>query len=46
MIADAGGGYFEPKQRPKRIRLHFSTGPDTRPLHKAPHCIFRCFRAK
>jgi predicted RNase H-like HicB family nuclease len=24
MIADAVGGYFEPKQRPKRIRLHFS----------------------
>jgi len=24
MIADAVGGYFEPQQRPKRIRLHFS----------------------
>ena len=27
MIADAVGGYFEPKQRPKRIRLHFSHDP-------------------
>ena len=27
MIADAVGGYFEPKERPKRIRLHFSTDP-------------------
>ena len=27
MIADAVGGYFEPKQRPKRIRLHFSQDP-------------------
>jgi hypothetical protein len=25
MIADAIGGYFEPKQRPKRIRLHWMT---------------------
>jgi predicted RNase H-like HicB family nuclease len=25
MIADAVGGYFEPKQRPKRIRLHWMT---------------------
>ena len=22
-VADAVGGYFEPKRRPKRIRLHF-----------------------
>jgi hypothetical protein len=27
MIADAVGGYFEPKQRPKRIRLHFCKDP-------------------
>jgi predicted RNase H-like HicB family nuclease len=27
MIADAVGGYFEPKQRPRRIRLHFSQDP-------------------
>ena len=27
MIADAVGGDFEPKQRPKRIRLHFSKDP-------------------
>jgi hypothetical protein len=27
MSADAVGGYFEPKQRPKRIRLHFSQDP-------------------
>ena len=27
MIADAVGGYFGPKQRPKRIRLHFSQDP-------------------
>jgi predicted RNase H-like HicB family nuclease len=27
MIADAVGGCFEPKQRPKRIRLHFSHDP-------------------
>lgn len=27
MIADAVGGYFERKQRPKRIRLHFSQDP-------------------
>jgi predicted RNase H-like HicB family nuclease len=27
MIADAVGGYFEPKERPKRIRLHFSQDP-------------------
>jgi predicted RNase H-like HicB family nuclease len=27
MITDAVGGYFEPKQRPKRIRLHFSQDP-------------------
>jgi hypothetical protein len=26
-IADAVGGYFEPKERPKRIRLHFSKDP-------------------
>ena len=27
MITDAVGGYFKPKQRPKRIRLHFSKDP-------------------
>jgi predicted RNase H-like HicB family nuclease len=27
MIADAVSGYFEPKQRPRRIRLHFSQDP-------------------
>ena len=27
MIADAVGGYFEPKQRPKHVRLHFSQDP-------------------
>jgi predicted RNase H-like HicB family nuclease len=27
MLADAVGGYFEPKQRPRRIRLHFSQDP-------------------
>jgi predicted RNase H-like HicB family nuclease len=27
MLADAVGGYFEPKQRPKRTRLHFSQDP-------------------
>jgi predicted RNase H-like HicB family nuclease len=27
MIADAVGGYFEPEERPKRIRLHFSQDP-------------------
>lgn len=27
MITDAVGGYFEPKDRPKRIRLHFSQDP-------------------
>ena len=27
MITDAVGGYFEPKERPKRIRLHFSKDP-------------------
>jgi len=27
MITDAVGGYFEPKERPKRIRLHFSQDP-------------------
>ncbi|MGO8764658.1 MAG: 2-oxoisovalerate dehydrogenase [Limisphaerales bacterium] len=27
MIADAVGGYFEPDERPKRVRLHFSKDP-------------------
>jgi predicted RNase H-like HicB family nuclease len=27
MITDAVGGYFEPHERPKRIRLHFSKDP-------------------
>lgn len=27
MIADAVGGYFEPGQQPKRVRLHFSEDP-------------------
>jgi hypothetical protein len=27
MIANDVGGYFEPKQWPKRIRLHFSQDP-------------------
>ena len=27
MITDAVDGYFEPKRRPKRIRLHFSQDP-------------------
>jgi predicted RNase H-like HicB family nuclease len=27
MIADAVAGYFEPKNRPKRVRLHFSDDP-------------------
>ncbi len=27
MVTDAVGGYFEPKDRPKRIRLHFSQDP-------------------
>jgi predicted RNase H-like HicB family nuclease len=27
MIADAVGGYFEPEQRPKSVRLHFSEDP-------------------
>jgi predicted RNase H-like HicB family nuclease len=27
MITDAVGGYFEPNERPKRIRLHFSKDP-------------------
>jgi predicted RNase H-like HicB family nuclease len=27
MIADAVSGYFEPEQRPKRVRLHFSQDP-------------------
>ena len=27
MITDAVGGYFEPDQRPKRVRLHFSEDP-------------------
>lgn len=26
-VADTVGGYFERKQRPKRIRLHFSRDP-------------------
>lgn len=27
MISDAVNGYFDPKDRPNRIRLHFSTDP-------------------
>ena len=27
MIADAVEGYFEPQDRPKRVRLHFSEDP-------------------
>ena len=27
MIGDAVGGCFEPKDRPKRVRLHFSQDP-------------------
>jgi predicted RNase H-like HicB family nuclease len=27
MIADAVGGYFEPNDRPKRVRLHFAKDP-------------------
>jgi hypothetical protein len=27
MIADSVSGYFEPGQRPKQIRLHFSKDP-------------------
>ena len=27
MIADAVDGYFEPKQKPKTVRLHFSEDP-------------------
>jgi predicted RNase H-like HicB family nuclease len=27
MIADAVGGYFEPEQKPKRVRLHFTEDP-------------------
>jgi predicted RNase H-like HicB family nuclease len=27
MIADAVSGYFEPNQRPKSVRLHFSQDP-------------------
>ena len=27
MIADAVGGYFEPGQKPKRVRLHFVEDP-------------------
>jgi predicted RNase H-like HicB family nuclease len=27
MIADAVGGYFERKDRPKRVRLHFAQDP-------------------
>jgi predicted RNase H-like HicB family nuclease len=27
MIADAVDGYFEPGQRPKRVRLHFTEDP-------------------
>ena len=27
MIADAVAGYFEPDQRPKNVRLHFSQDP-------------------
>ena len=27
MITDAVGGYFEPAQKPKRVRLHFVEDP-------------------
>jgi predicted RNase H-like HicB family nuclease len=27
MITDAVGGYFEPEQRPKSVRLHFAEDP-------------------
>jgi predicted RNase H-like HicB family nuclease len=27
MLADAVDGHFEPDQRPKRVRLHFSENP-------------------
>jgi len=27
MITDAVGGYFEPSQRPKSVRLHFAEDP-------------------
>lgn len=27
MIADAVGGYFEPGQKPHRVRLHFTEDP-------------------
>ena len=27
MIADAVGGYFEPEQKPQRVRLHFTENP-------------------
>ena len=27
MVADAVGGYFEPAQRPQRVRLHFVEDP-------------------
>ena len=27
MIADAVGGYFEPEQRPKSVRLYFAQDP-------------------
>jgi len=27
MITDAVGGFFEPNQRPKQVRLHFSQDP-------------------
>jgi predicted RNase H-like HicB family nuclease len=27
MIADAVGGYFEPDEKPQRVRLHFTEDP-------------------
>jgi hypothetical protein len=27
MIADAVNGYFEPAERPQRVRLHFAKDP-------------------
>ncbi len=27
MVADAVGGYFEPSERPKRVKLHFAEDP-------------------
>jgi hypothetical protein len=32
MIADAVSGYFEPDQRPRSVRLHFSQESSNRPV--------------